>query len=207
MPALARVTARGDFDGGDVWANVWHVNLSAANSPLSEAEALDIHDQFDTFYNTALNATSAPNMTYLGTIVQDLNADGLTPWEFSSSITPTAGNVMSQICACVVTLRTEGAGGASKRGRIYIPMNDQGALTAQGLIAGATRLSVTGAVAQLATDLQANTLSTGIAVWSRKLQTVTNVTQVACDNYVAVQRKRQFAILKQATISTVTNTT
>lgn len=207
MPAIARVTARGTFDVGDVWANVWHVNMPGASSPLSAAEALLIKQQFDTFYNTALIATSALNITYEGAIVQDLTTDGLTPWEFSSSISGVAGDPIPNICSAVITLRTTGTGGASARGRVFIPMNRSAALTAEGLIAGATRNSLVDAVVDLADDLIANTVSTGIAVWSRKLQQITDVTQCSVDNYVAVQRQRQFAVLKQQSIDDVANTT
>lgn len=195
---LVRYTAIGTFVGGDIWSNVWHINWPAGSSPLSAADADTIDTQFAAFYSSTMAALCSSKASFVGAIVQDLNTDGLIPWEMSSSVTPTGGTTIPQINACVATLRNSGGLGPSKRGRVFLPMNKAEACGTNGLILGAARQTVVDAVADLADALIANTDSLGITVYSRKLDSYVGVTQVTCDNYVAVQRGRQKSVLRQA---------
>lgn len=200
---LVRVVVSGTFDAGDVWQNVWYADWDQTNAPASESDASDIADQFEAAYVTFAANLWTDKLSLDSISVQDLNFEGLIPWEFDFANTGTASDTMPQILACVATLRNSGMGGASQRGRIFLPMMRESALGPQGLISVGVREAINGAVAQLSLDLAANTASRGIVIFSRKLQTWVQVTQVSCNNLVEVQRGRQNSVLTKTSVSTV----
>lgn len=200
---LLRVTASGTFTGGDIWQNVWHVDWDQTNAPISEAEAQTLSNQFDTFYTTVAADLWSVKCQLVSISVQDLNFTGLIPWEFPHSVTGPPVDTIPQICCCVATLRNAGQGDPSERGRIFLPMNGVDALGVNGGIVSSVRDTVVDAVAQLSLDLDANTDSRGVVIFSRKLQTWLQCTQVSCDNLVAVQRGRQNAVLREQTVKAV----
>lgn len=189
--SAAKVVCTGDLSRGDIWANVWHVELSPLNSPLVESDASDIADEFEGFYTDIQGTYWEAGTTLAEISVQDKNLDGSSPWRFSKVIVPTGGTVMPQILANVITLKNDTTTGPSNRGRVYIPMTRQAALGASGGVSTSARTTLITAIQDLADGLRANTVSQGLVVYSRKLNGLTGVNLVEVDNDAETQRGRQ----------------
>jgi len=201
------VIASGTFVGGDIWQNVWHVEWDSAVSPISAAAAELVADQFEDFYTDIAPFLWSAGTALRNVSVQDMNAVGLIPWEFAYNVTGPAVDTIPQILACCLTLRNNTSGLPSHRGRIFLPMTGSDALAANGTVIAASMQGIVDSAATLATNLTTNTDSHGIVILSRKFSYATPCTQVSADNYAAVVRGRQNAVLKTKVVSAVDFTT
>lgn len=199
----AKVTASGTFDSGDIWQNVFHIHWPALSSPITAAAAQLVADQFEDFYTAVALSLWSSKTRLVNVSVQDMNAEGLIPWEHSYAITGPAVDTISQILACTLTLRNSTNGDPSNRGRVFVPMTSVDAMAANGMVIAAAQGTLTAGCTALGQGLNDDTDSDGLVVHSRKFSTNNPVDQATADNYAAVQRGRQNAVLKTKLVVSV----
>lgn len=198
-----QVVASGTFQSGDIWQNVWHIEYDSSFSPIDSTAAGVIAAKFEDFYTSVALDFWSSKTELVSVSVQDMNAEGLIPWEFAMAVTGPAVDTIPQILACVLTLRNSTSGLPSHRGRIFIPMTGVDALGASGFVIASALLTLTDAAAQLGFDLNDVTDSDGLTIFSRKFSTNTPCDQVVADNYAAVIRGRQDSVLKTKLVNAV----
>lgn len=173
---------------GDVAQNVLHFTSDATPE---EATANALANGLRTAWENNLKVWTSNLVTFRHVRVASMATSPYPVWEYDFLVPGTDGtdNVLPYQLAACISLHT-GTPGRSGRGRIYMGGFCEDSNTAAGAIATALDADLS----DYANALQSILISTGVdavlGVYSRKLNVMSDVTQVTVDSRWDVQRRR-----------------
>jgi len=200
MPALvipnnmAIVTCSGVGGTGDIWANVFGVDISEWVG-TEAALATELAGPFLDFYTVLVDAGYYPQHWKLNNINVKGNVfGGISSIDVAESleVTDTKPAAPPQV-AVVISWKTALAG-RSFRGRTYIGPVCSELSTSEGVILEAGRSGLDNEAEALLLALRGLTVSMPLVVWSRKLNSFEHVTAHSVGPYFDTQRRRRSAL-------------
>lgn len=190
-PDMAIVTCSGAGGTGDVWNNVFAVDITEGVGTIEDIAA-DLAPVFLDFYTVLVSAGYYPegwtlsNINVKGNVIGGISSVDVAE---SLTVTDTKPAAPPQV-AVVISWRTIFAG-RSFRGRTYIGPVCSELVTDGGVILPAGRDGLDNEAEALVTALRDLTPSLPLAVWSRKNVSFEQVTGHSVGPYFDTQRRRR----------------
>lgn len=181
MAAVIRISAESSLATGAV--NVWHYRITNA-SPVTEAS--EAVAQLDTFYTAIAGMLTAQTFTIGRRIVTEDQTPNLIVAGTSQQATGTGASEAFYAAAAVLSI-SSGIVGGTHRGRKYIGVLDNAAVTTGRLLTIADRNTLIAAAANL---LFPTASGSQLGIWSRKNSTFTLATGMDVATVLGSQRRR-----------------
>lgn len=168
------------------------IGLAAKQTSVALASMADLQTEFTAWWNS-IKSFFPNDLQYVELTRRRIKP--LEPIEESDTTgLPIAGtggtDALDPSTAAVVSLRTNNIG-RSYRGRVYLPAFEQGQLTVDGNFNTTSAGTVKTAFETLQSDLGSmGSGSMGLSVFSKVLDTGTDVTEFLVDSRLRVQRRR-----------------
>ena len=193
IPAnMALVTCRGQGGSGDIWANVFAVDVTNYQTSAS-ATASAIEPKFNTFYTTLVSNGIYPhNWTWDNMNVRQPIGGVEQSSDFSEvlTVTDTTKIPLPPQVACVVSWKTL-LSGKSYRGRTYLGPLSKDNVDTLGKLSSADQTVMVNAATALISGLSGMTPAAHLVVWSRKLGTFQPILNAHVGNYLDTIRRRR----------------